>query len=498
MLPPTGGGDGYGRREAAVAVAVAPPPPPAEVAHPPVGPLRRELERRRRLPLGAEGDFLRLERRRRAQGLGRAFRQQLAQSWEMEWGTIQRPLEVALDRIQREQMLVSYLHCETDCHHLHLWPTAQHFYQVWSLWDVSQRQDPIQIRLRALAAKNLGLYKNVWADRSTYIALWDYQVILCQGRLPKPLPPFAEKRLREAETLARGEEVVEEVAVVVPRRGQKLEGTKKARRKARRLAELERINIHHHIGNLERRTLWHTPMILPRYADETAECRGRPHRQRTGPGGRGRRAWARLYRTHYLTNLLAAVVDHTTKLWKQLVPYAFNSPYSYRWRRLNRRGYLWIRFVHRWLRWGPNFGKRVLARLRTQRRTTPDDALRLARRPQDFEADEEFRLAFQTLPGAEWRLRLRQLEERTARRRRITRALTWLNRQMTKVYQDARINMRTGEIRHTLRTKKFVLRKRKVRSFRRKRRRGRKLRRRLLRWCGQRPCPSHLFLSPPH
>jgi len=359
-------------------------------------------------------------------------------------------------------------------------------------------------------------------------ALRDYQKVWAVGsRFPKPLPDWAAQRVAEALELAllgpekvaelRGQAeaaaveaeaeaaegasegaeaaAVEAEAVTLPPTsailtrpaprwgaGEKLPGTKKARRKDRQRAEAERVEEAEDSGDLQLKVFWRCAAGEPRYALRVAGERGRPMRQRTGPGGRGRRSMARLYRRRYLTQLIRAVVDRTVRLWKQLVPYGFNHPRSHRWRRLNRRSTKWSRFGRRYLRFGRHFSPRVLGRIKKGRKLRRRHQRRLFRRPQDHRESSLAPLRYRSITGNLWRRRLRGILRSGRRRRRSAKAHIWLNRQMTAVYQDARVNFRTGEIRHATRTKRFVLRRRKVRSYRRRRRAQRRLRRRLLRW----------------
>ena len=203
---------------------------------------------------------------------------------------------------------------------------------------------------------------------------------------------------------------------------------------------------------------------FPRYIKTLLNLKGRPLRRKTTTPGKGARAFARLYRSHFLTKLLEVVREKKGKIWRQLTPYGFNSPYSYRWRRLDRRSYIWARHKRRFLRWGPKYGARVLTRIHKGR------PVRRRYLPKLFK-EFRFRKAkarFWTLKSKEWRLRIKQLRRQVYKRKRKYRAIIWLNKQLTATYQDAKINMKTGEIKHAVRIRKFVVRRRRVRSFRRK------------------------------
>ena len=196
--------------------------------------------------------------------------------------------------------------------------------------------------------------------------------------------------------------------------------------------------------------------------------RGRPLRRRTIGFNRGSRTHARMYRTQFLRTLGTYWDKGKPKMGKQLMPFTFNHPHSYRWRRLNRRSTFFDRHRRRTVRWGPRYRTRVMARIRRGKRVPSRLYNRLYRHEGAFRG-KYHRTPLVQVEAREWRLRVLQLGRQQQKQRRNARALIWLNREFFNTYQDARINWRTGAIRLTSTTRRVVLKKRRVRYYARKR-----------------------------
>ena len=82
--------------------------------------------------------------------------------------------------------------------------------------------------------------------------------------------------------------------------------------------------------NITKKGILRPTIHFPRYISTILKLKGRPLRRNTIVPGKGARAFARLYRSHFLTKLLEVVKEKKGKIWRQLTPYGFNSPYSYR------------------------------------------------------------------------------------------------------------------------------------------------------------------------
>jgi len=231
---------------------------------------------------------------------------------------------------------------------------------------------------------------------------------------------------------------------------------------------------------------WCPNYPYPRYLKTVAILGGRPLRRRTIPGGRGSRTFARLYRYHFLPVLLPAMLEGKGRLWRQLVPFGLNHPHSHRWRRLDRRGLQWERHRQRLVRWGPRYREDVMQRL--QRGLPVADRLLPRLYAPLHQRSLEQELA--SLPAPEWRLRLRQLKQADDRHRAKFRALVWLNRQLLNAQPEVRLDPRRATVMHLVRTRRLVMRRRRVRSYRRRRWLSRRLRRRLVRWGGSRGSTS--------
>jgi hypothetical protein len=225
-------------------------------------------------------------------------------------------------RGRREGLLRSYLTVETDLHPFRGWPVDYHREQCWDFWKL---------------------------DRSLLPAATLERLQLQLEELPETLRRYL---LGRADIFS--DEQMDE--------WRQLRGDQERRDFEKKLvAELKKLCPPVlSEDRLEAEPIWQPGLEWwkPRHLAAASVFAGRPRRRCTQGTNRAARAPARLYQRVFLPRLMGALEgDH--KIIRQLMPFTLQHPYSYRWRRLNRRYRRVGVSQERFMRWGPNYGKRV-------------------------------------------------------------------------------------------------------------------------------------------
>ena len=203
-------------------------------------------------------------------------------------------------------------------------------------------------------------------------------------------------------------------------------------------------------------------MNYPRFKDKLVKQIRIPEQKRPGGGSQGKKT-ARVFKEYYEKPLLD-IIEKKIKPCREARPFRFNSPFSLRWTRLARIHINFNQVISRGLRWGPDYQKEVLDRIKKNRLISPFYQARRYLYHQKISNRQKVYNPHFTLGGSEWWSNLWAQHQRISRWRRRRKSYIWLNRIMTSTQKDARVNMAKGIISYAKRTRRFIMRRRRIKS----------------------------------